>query len=121
MTYPTEGTIKEILEIYKKSIDVFFIDYEGNKVEVADVYKDNYDALQEYKRFGFAYNSVNDISNIKSNAEYKKDPLKMAVFYKKNEDGKPTAYAIPVFGKGLWSTLKGYLAFNNDFTSSCSL
>ena len=28
--------------------------------------------------------------------------------------GEPSAYAIPVFGKGLWSTLYGYLALEAD-------
>ena len=30
------------------------------------------------------------------------------------EDGKPMAYVIPVMGKGLWSTLLGYMSFEND-------
>lgn len=117
INYPAEGSPAEILDIYNENIDVFFIDYKGNKIEVDETTKNDYDALVEYKRFSFAYNEVNDLSNIEATAEYKKSALKLAVFFKKSSDNKPTAYAIPVFGKGLWSTLKGYLAFDNDFNT----
>ena len=41
------------------------------------------------------------------------DDCKLSV-YSKVTDGKVSAYAIPLEGKGLWSTLYGYLALEND-------
>jgi len=34
--------------------------------------------------------------------------------YVREDDGKPIAYAFPISGKGLWSTLYGYLALEPD-------
>lgn len=34
-----------------------------------------------------------------------------------DEAGAPAAYAVPIIGKGLWSTLYGYLAVNNDLNT----
>ncbi|MBZ0154446.1 MAG: NADH:ubiquinone reductase (Na(+)-transporting) subunit C, partial [Planctomycetes bacterium] len=30
-------------------------------------------------------------------------------------DGKPDTYILPISGKGLWSTIKGYMALEGDF------
>ncbi len=42
-----------------------------------------------------------------------KDPVEFPLFVRK-KDGKKLAYALPIAGKGLWSTLYGYLALEPD-------
>lgn len=37
--------------------------------------------------------------------------------YKWTEDGKVKKYALPVSGRGLWSTIYGYLAINSDLST----
>lgn len=39
---------------------------------------------------------------------------KYAFVFKLKSDGKVDKYVIPIYGKGLWSTLYGYLALEND-------
>jgi Na+-transporting NADH:ubiquinone oxidoreductase subunit C len=46
------------------------------------------------------------LDHLKSPAEF---PL-----YVRKDNGKPVAYAFPIVGKGLWSTLYGYLALETD-------
>ena len=45
-----------------------------------------------------------------------KEPDLMFV-YERVDDGNVTAYTIPVSGKGLWSTLYGYLALDSDLNT----
>lgn len=113
---PAENaTISEVLADYEKNIMIKFIDKDGNYVDApANVEKYKYE--QELKRFGFKYNSVNDLSGIENAAEYQKSPLKLPI-YILHDNGKPLLYAIPIVGKGLWSTLYGYLAFEKDFNT----
>ena len=106
-------TIKKVLADYDKNIMVKFIDKDGNYVDPPEnVEKYKYE--QELKRFGFKYNSVNDLTGIEETKEYKEKPLKLPV-YVRHDNGNELLYAIPIVGKGLWSTLYGYLAFENDF------
>lgn len=42
------------------------------------------------------------------------DDCKLSVYSKVDTNGIASAYAIPLEGKGLWSTLYGYLALEND-------
>ena len=46
----------------------------------------------------------------------KKD-LNFLPLYYAEEDGKITAYIIPISGKGLWSTIYGYLALEQDLNT----
>jgi Na+-transporting NADH:ubiquinone oxidoreductase subunit C len=47
----------------------------------------------------------------------KDDPSNMALYTKIDEQGKTLAYCLPVEGKGLWSTIKGYLALESDLNT----
>lgn len=51
---------------------------------------------------------------------YDLDPkvdLDLLPIYTKEQDGVITAYCIPISGKGLWSTIKGYIALEQDLTT----
>ncbi|NOZ03341.1 MAG: NADH:ubiquinone reductase (Na(+)-transporting) subunit C [FCB group bacterium] len=54
------------------------------------------------------------IKTIRVNEQGKEDPKGNLLVYIKMENGKPDGYAIPVSGKGLWSTIYGYLAIEPD-------
>ena len=46
----------------------------------------------------------------------KKD-LDLLPFYYAEEDGQVKAYIVPISGKGLWSTIYGYIALKNDLNT----
>ncbi len=59
---------------------------------------------------------IDDKGNILKNKSLKdiKEGDKMYPLYVYKENGKPVAYCFPIEGKGLWSTLYGYLALEPD-------
>ncbi len=74
-----------------------------------------------------------DVQAITDNPEYS-DPLpaekdiagirrlpKYMVVYRVIEDGELTKIIVPVFGKGLWSTLYGFLAIDKDLKTASGL
>ena len=81
-------TRKEVLDMYDKYIRSKVITLEGE--EVTDKTVDQLDP--------------------------KKD-LNLLPLYYAEEDGEITSYIIPVSGKGLWSTIYGYLALEKDLNT----
>ena len=51
------------------------------------------------------------------NAAQIKDMPTLVKIYKVMKDGKLEMYVLPVYGKGLWSTMLGFLALDADFTT----
>lgn len=81
----------EISRLYRENIEELVIDREGNVVEgrrLSDLESGDY-------------------------LDPRKDPAEFPLFVRK-KDGKKLAYALPIAGKGLWSTLYGYLALEPD-------
>ncbi len=62
-------------------------------------------------------NTEIDAFNIKLKDELKKDSSQrqMPVYIAKTEKGE-TKYIFPLYGKGLWGPIWGYIALNEDFT-----
>ncbi|MFP4548114.1 MAG: NADH:ubiquinone reductase (Na(+)-transporting) subunit C [Fidelibacterota bacterium] len=58
------------------------------------------------------------VADIDPEAEARK-PLEKQLLpvYLQQQDGETAAYCIPVFGKGLWSTIYGYLALKQDLNT----
>lgn len=75
---------KEILEVYDRKIEEVVIDTQGNVVEG------------------------------KKPAELTEGDKNLHPLYLYKEEGKILAYAFPISGQGLWSTLYGYLALEAD-------
>jgi len=85
---PTEGesfSRKKITELYGENIKELVLDNDGNIVEG--------------KKPG--------------DLDPKKDK-DLHALYQNVEDGLITSYVLPISGKGLWSTIYGYLALNSD-------
>ena len=82
----------ELNRIYEESVESFLVDHEGKVIQGATAEGvDLEDELED------------------------SDPAawQLPVFVV-TEGGRASVYAIPVFGKGLWSTLYGYLALADD-------
>ena len=84
----------EINDIYEKSLQSLVVDHEGRPI--SGISGDDIDLEVELK---------------------KTDPKewRLPIYVVKADDGgQASVYAIPVHGKGLWSTLYGYLALESD-------
>ena len=77
---------------YRDNIASIVVNYQGDEVEgdAGDI-----DLEEQEKKI--------------PNVEDRRFPV-----YVLNENDKRTAYTIPIIGKGLWSTLYGYLSLNSD-------
>ena len=74
----------DILEIFGNNIESFVLDKDGNKTDL-------------------------NVSSIDPDKDYEHMPI-----YVNKVDGEVKGYAIPISGKGLWSTLYGYFAIEPD-------
>jgi len=104
---PGSASREEIEEAYK-SIEAAVIDLETGKV-AADIVPSEFSQLKASKD-----SSMNkmiepelDMAGIKRRSKY-------APAYKYMKDGKMQMLILPVNGKGLWSTLYGFLALDTD-------
>ncbi|MBD3224711.1 MAG: NADH:ubiquinone reductase (Na(+)-transporting) subunit C [Caldithrix sp.] len=78
--------------------------------DINRLYKEN---IQEY-----VINSEGDILQDKdpNNIDFDKNP-DLKPLYEFVKDGQIISYIIPISGKGLWSTIYGYLALEDDVTT----
>ena len=86
---------EEIDELYNTSIESFLVDREGRVL--TDESAEGVDLEVELES---------------PNAEQWRLPVFVVT-----KNGQADVYAIPVFGRGLWSTLYGYLALERDFST----
>ena len=102
-------TAEEIESLFK-SIEIKLINIKTGdyNTSVKDVAK--YDARKESKKPGssIAIKGGKDIAKVRSVAPFK--PV-----YLVKKDDVVEKYIFPVHGKGLWSTMYGFLALSNDF------
>lgn len=102
-------TAEEIESLFK-SIEIKLINIKtgGYDTSVKDVAK--YDARKESKKPGssIAIQGGKDIAKVRSVAPFK--PV-----YLVKKDDVVEKYIFPVHGKGLWSTMYGFLALSSDF------
>jgi len=95
----------DIDAIYKKSVERIFVTPMGKIVSVKDA--DKYNFEKTLKPVGLHKAPV-DMANLSDAAK----SVPMPVFIRKDEKGLPLNYTFPVTGKGLWSTLYGYISLN---------
>ena len=90
-------TSVEILDKYKNGIEEIIIDINGSKID------------------SIKFNDLEiDINKANGNTNYLYNKNKYLPIFKSS---KPEAYIIPITGKGLWSTLYGYFAIDNDLNT----
>lgn len=85
-----------VSEIYGKQIKAYVVDPSGKKIEGVEAEKVN--TKKEFKK--------KDVST-----------KQLPVFEYLNTDGKVEAYIIPMFGKGLWDDVWGYVALDTDLNT----
>lgn len=93
----------EVLGFYKETIASSVIDIEGNAV------------AQNEKGEPIIAENVNIVKNFKKPAEERQYPV-----YVFHEAGKPEAveaYILPIYGKGLWGPIHGFIALETDLNT----
>lgn len=105
---PGSASREEIEEAYK-SIEAAVIDLETGKI-VSDMNPTEFSQLKASKdpKMSKLISQEMDKAGIKRRSKY-------APAYKYVKDGKMQMLILPVNGKGLWSTLYGFLALDTDF------
>lgn len=112
--------------ILEKKADILVSIGQGTE-EVDDKTKYINDEYAKYIKESYAVNVAGDkvegadafklLTNLK--AEYDKDSLALRVlpiFVSKSESGEPL-YILPLWGKGLWGPVWGYIALEKDWTT----
>ncbi len=79
---------EKLLALYKDNVSTFVVDLEGQRVD------------------GIKAEDVDP----------RKDPGLLPI-YTRQDNGKIVAYCLPTQGKALWSTVKGYIALENDLNT----
>ena len=120
--------LKNILlagNLYKKGADINKIYSEKIKPEIVDLKsgtvlpKDKYDAVMNTNDFDIRA-AVNDpkwsekIPADKDISGIKIMPTAMAVYQVLDKNKKVEKYILPIYGKGLWSTMYGFIALDKD-------
>ena len=94
---------QEVLDFYQGSISSSVVDIEGNLIEKND------------KGEPIVAEDVNIVKNFKKPAEEREYPV-----YVYHAEGNPEAveaYILPVYGKGLWGPIYGFVALDTDLNT----
>ena len=98
---------KEIEETYNKNVETKMIDLSTGKVSQKDPSSFQLGVTDKDPAAAISIPSAEDIASIKTRAEIR------PVYFIKN-GGKVTQVVLPIHGKGLWSTMYGFLALAPD-------
>jgi Na+-transporting NADH:ubiquinone oxidoreductase subunit C len=106
---------ENLTQVYKENIVPEIIDLRtGEKISESKFTKDlNYEdfdfkKLAESKEYG-----IDVPQNVPNNPGIKRMP-KYMIIYKVVKNGEVQKYILPIVGKGLWSTMYGFIALNKD-------
>lgn len=96
------GTIKEnnIDSCFNSQVKSYLLNYNGEVVANSKI-----DALK---------------INIEKELDKDKEKQLFPIFIRE-KNGKPVAYCLPVYGKGLWSSIYGFIALEKDFNTILGL
>jgi len=103
---PEDGTPLEgeaIDQLWEQRVEVVVIDREGKPMTGLD-YDQNGDGALDQEDVDLARRAVKGTDDV---------PALLSV-YQRNDAGSAGAYGIPVYGKGLWGPISGYLAIGSD-------
>ena len=101
---------REVIEAEFKNIETKIIDLESGSMN-SDIDPESYDQVKAAKdpKMSIMIPSNLDLAKIKRREKYSK------VFFVKNkETGSVEQIVLPVYGKGLWSTMYGFLSLSPD-------
>ena len=104
----------DVQEVYKEKVKGVLIELETGKVVPEDQYNEklnvenfNISDMSDDSEYGASVEEGDGLPGIKSRPKY------MPV-YEVVDNGEVEKYIFPVFGKGLWSTLYGFLALESN-------
>ncbi len=110
-----EGNSEEIKEVYHEKIKTELINLETGEVVPEDQYtKELMPENFDLKKIISNPDLVTPIPPEKDIARIKKKPKYMLVYKVMDKDGNVSKYILPIYGKGLWSTLYGFIALDKD-------
>lgn len=101
---------REVIEEAFKNVETKIIDLETGSIH-SEINPDSYDQVKASKdpKMSIRIPSNLDLAKIKRREKYSK------VFFVKNKDsGVVEQIVLPVYGKGLWSTMYGFLSLSPD-------
>ncbi len=103
------GLMKEGTDINEafKQVEPIVVDLASGTVTSEDATKFNQDKADKDPQFVEALGKSDDVANIKRRAKLQK-------VYLIKKDGQLDQIVLHVYGKGLWSTMKGFLALDKD-------
>ena len=103
-----KATKAEVLKAFEK-VETKIVNLETGE-EVSEIDPDKFDAKKAVRDPGMSVEipGDKDTAGIKRRAKYSK------IYFVKNEAGAVEMIVLPVHGKGLWSTLYGFLALSAD-------
>ncbi|MDX1700499.1 MAG: Na(+)-translocating NADH-quinone reductase subunit C, partial [Melioribacteraceae bacterium] len=101
-------------EIFNESIKPFLIELETGNIVAEENFTDelnisnfNIKEISVNPNLSASIEKSNDIADIKRKPNY-------MVIYEVIQEGKIDKYILPIYGKGLWSTLYGFIALDKD-------
>lgn len=111
----TEGADPQ--KIFNEKIESKIIDLETGKFISEDQYNDDLNPasfsikdLANSKEYGMSIPGSTDIAGIKRQPKY-------MIAYIVNDESGVQKYILPMYGKGLWSTMYGFMAMNKDLST----
>ena len=107
----------DVQKIYHEKVVAKLIDLKSGETVKENQYNDllnpesfNIKKMADEPQYSEAINPSDDIAGIK------RKPNNMVV-YEVMDGGKVGKYILPIYGKGLWSTLYGFIALDTDLTT----
>ena len=94
---------EEVLDFYKETIESSVVDIEGNIIE------------KNEKGEAIVAENVNVAKNFKKPAEERQYPV--YIYHAPGDKDAIEAYILPVFGKGLWGPIYGFVALDTDLNT----
>jgi Na+-transporting NADH:ubiquinone oxidoreductase subunit C len=93
----------EILELYGQTIESIVVDVDGNQVE------------KDEKGMDIEAEKVDIAKNFKKDSGERMYPV--FIFHKAGDSGAIEAYIFPVYGKGLWGPIWGFIALETELNT----
>ncbi len=107
---------EDLLQVYQTRIEPWLVDLDSGRpadprrLGIGDLAMFDISAMARDPRYGKPIPKELDLAGIKLRPRY------MPVYFVKGEHGF-TRLILPIYGRGLWSTLYGYLALESDLTT----
>lgn len=94
---------EEVLKFYETSIKSIVVDINGEPIE------------KNEKGEPLIAENVDIAKNFKKPAEERQYPV--FIYHQKGDESKIEAYIFPMYGRGLWGPIWGYIALETDFNT----